>query len=251
MPPGLVMSPTASTSRTCEANRLTGDHHGTCGAAGVRGSWAPFSAAVSESRSACGARRAWTGSRTHNAKPRPLAAASALPRSWHRAVRPRSGWLHPAGQGGAGGSALRGGAGGERPRLRATPRDGDRPGLRRSPHQASSTLAGLRAMPAPPRAPGPPRSASPGAPHLPELRIPLRPAPGFQRTHAAASLVPTQRTSAGGQSPNPPRVSSLSSSWPQGSGVALGRCVGVQGTGDSGECGSGRISCRCRSRRCR
>lgn len=165
MPPGLVMSPTASTSRTCEANRLTGDHHGTCGAAGVRGSWAPFSAAVSESRSARGARRAWTGSRTHNAKPRPLAAASALPRSWHRAVRPRSGWLHPAGQGGAGGSALRGGAGGERPRLRATPARWRPPGTAPEPSSGEWHAS---------RAPG--HACASARPRSPALRLPRRPA---------------------------------------------------------------------------
>lgn len=80
------------------------------------------------------------------------------------------------------------------------------------------------------------RPGSPGTPCAP------RPGAARGRVPAYAPSVASVRTpsgSRGGQSPRPPRGSFRSSSWPQGPGVALPRCAGIRGTGDSGEGGSG------------
>lgn len=142
------------------------------------------------------ARTPWS---SQNAKLRPSAEASPLPRSL-----PCEGQAAPEGlarRGGAGRGALRGGAREGRRLLRPDLSDGDGPGLRWSPHQASTVLAGLRTTPAAPhaqRTPHPECPASPlpccaasrSAPHA--LRIPAFPEAQV-RVHSPVSLPPTPR----------------------------------------------------------
>lgn len=102
------------------------------------GSSSASPAAASESRSLEGPER--SGPRR---APRSLSYDLRQRRGHCQGPRPRGQTeAGRAGRGGAGGGALRGGARGWRPLPATAPSDGDGPGLRGSPHQASSAIAG-------------------------------------------------------------------------------------------------------------